>query len=164
MNDWKYGPRLGFTKKKRHFTEETRRKMSEVHKGKVFSDEHKERISQANKGRRLSEEAKIRISQTHKGLHHSEETKKKMSVLHKGENNAMYGKHHSEETRLKMKEAWIKRRQLKKQELINEIDWLKSNSTNEIVEYMCKIFNTTVEKKIKDINKNLINLDKYIEE
>lgn len=51
-------------------SEETRRKMSEAHKGKTHSEETKLKISEANKGRK-----------------HSPETKKKMSILSKGKNN-----------------------------------------------------------------------------
>jgi hypothetical protein len=64
---------------------ESRKKMSEAHKGKKFSLKHRQAISNANKGNV-----------------HSEETKKKMR-----ENNARYwlGKKHSDEYKRKMSES-----------------------------------------------------------
>ena len=53
----------------KHFTEETRRKMSEIRKGKTLSDEHKRKISEAKRGHIVSEEACKRISEDHKGRH-----------------------------------------------------------------------------------------------
>lgn len=55
-------------------SEETRKKMSEAHKG------HKP----WNKGIHLSEETKKKLSEANKGNHHSEEAKKKLSEVHKG--------------------------------------------------------------------------------
>lgn len=55
--------------KRRHFSEEHKRKISEAHKGKPFSEEHKRKISEANKGENNS----------NYGKHHSEETRRKMS-------------------------------------------------------------------------------------
>jgi hypothetical protein len=77
-------------------SEETRRKLSEVHKGKTFSEEHKRKISEMNKGKTFSEEHKRKISESKKGSTTSEETKRKMSEAHKNP---------SEETKRKMSEA-----------------------------------------------------------
>ena len=81
---------------------ETRKKMSEAHKGENnywFGKHH-------------SEEAKKKNSEAHKGennywfgKHHSAEARKKISEANKGENHPLFGKHHSEETRKKMSEA-----------------------------------------------------------
>ena len=80
------------------YMEETRKKMSEAHKGKHLSKETRRKISIANKGKNnpnygkhLSEEHKRKIGKSNKGKHHSEETRRKMSEAHKG-------KHLSEET------------------------------------------------------------------
>lgn len=83
--------------------------------GKNHTEETKKKISKINKGRRLSEETKKKISEAISGenhpwygRHHSEESKKKISENQpnmKGENNPMYGKHHSEETRRKIGES-----------------------------------------------------------
>lgn len=70
----------------REASEETRHKMSLVHKGKRHTDEAKRKISEAAKGN------------THwLGKHHTEETKKKI-----GEGNK--GKYITEETRQKIRE------------------------------------------------------------
>ena len=67
-------------------SEETRRKMSETHKGKIVSEESRKRIGEANKNP-------------------SEETRRKKSDANRGENNPNYGKTTSEETRKKLSEA-----------------------------------------------------------
>ena len=64
----------GSTRKGKCCSEETRRKMSEAHKGRPTW----------NKGKHLSEEHKRKMSESHKGYHHSEESKKKMSEARKG--------------------------------------------------------------------------------
>jgi len=72
----------------RVLSEETRRKLSEVHKGKTLSEEHKIKLSEAKKGKTsnrkgviLSEETKIKMSEAKKNP--SEETRKKISDAHK---------------------------------------------------------------------------------
>lgn len=65
-------------------SEETRKKLSEVRKGKPKSEEHKRKISEAKKGKPKSEEHKRKLSESHKGKKLSEETKRKMSESQKG--------------------------------------------------------------------------------
>jgi len=111
---------------RKHHTEETKRKMSEMRKGKKlppFSEEHKRKISNTRKklglkptlGKhwKLSEKTKRKMSESAKGRpfpyswknkKHSEETKKKMSESAKG-NQHWLGKKHSLKTRKKMS-AW----------------------------------------------------------
>lgn len=79
-------------------SEETKRKMSESHKGMALSEETRRKISEAKKGKQLSGETKQKISEANKGKQFSEEAKQKMSESHKG-------KCHSEETKQKMSEA-----------------------------------------------------------
>ena len=100
-------------------SEETRKKLSESHKGKQtwckgrhLSEETKRKIGEASRGRKQSEETKRKISESKKGEKHplygkhpSEETRKKLSEARKGEKNHFYGKHHTEETRKKLSEA-----------------------------------------------------------
>ena len=111
-------------------SEESRRKMSESHKGKVppnkgipMSEEQKKKLSDSLKGRTphnkgipMSEEQKKKLSEINKGKvppnkgkHHTEESKKKMSESHKGlqtgEKHPFFGKHHSEETKKKLSES-----------------------------------------------------------
>lgn len=59
----------------KHFSEESRKRMSEARKG----EKHQ------NFGKHLSEETKKRISRSHIGKHHSEETRRKLSESHKGQ-------------------------------------------------------------------------------
>lgn len=74
-------------KGKRH-SEEAKKKMSEAHKGNHYhyhhSEETKRKISKVHKGKCLSEEYKMKISEANKGKKRSEESKKKMSEVHKG--------------------------------------------------------------------------------
>ena len=90
---------------------ETKKKLSESHKGKKLSDEHKKKISESNKeyyinhperkekickiSRKLSEDTKMKISLRNKGRKCTEEFKEKCR-------QRQFGKHHSEETRQKM--------------------------------------------------------------
>ena len=64
----------------RKLTEETKKKMSEAHKGRVFTEEQRENMSKAQKGRVISKETKAKISKAKKGIPKSEETKRKMSL------------------------------------------------------------------------------------
>ena len=110
-------------------SEETRRKMSKSHKGKIppnkgipMSEEQKKKLSESLKGRNvwnkgipMSEETKKKLSESHKGQippnkgkHHTEESKKKMSESRKGlfsgEKHPFFGKHHTEESKKKISE------------------------------------------------------------
>ena len=111
----------------KHLSEETKRKLSEAHKGKKLSEETKKKIGQALKGkfkgRCLSEETKRKISEANKGKQglkgehngmygkqHSDETKRKMSEIAKKrfsdpKNNPFYGKFHSKESHIKMSKS-----------------------------------------------------------
>ena len=90
-------------------SEETRKKLSEAHKGKHHSEETRKKLSENRKGMQHSEETRKKLSESNKGKHHSEETRKKFSENRKGkytgENNPMYGKHLSEESKKKISEA-----------------------------------------------------------
>lgn len=62
-------------------SEQTKRKISEAHKGKFTGENH------PNYGKHLSDETKQKLSVAHKGLSHSNETKLKISESLKGSNN-----------------------------------------------------------------------------
>ncbi len=78
-----YGTHYDQTGHKR--TEETKRKMSEVHKGNSYrkgfkdSEETKRKKSESHKGKKQTEYQKKRTSEVHSGKITSEETKRKMS-------------------------------------------------------------------------------------
>lgn len=83
-------------------SEETKKKMSEAHKGEInhfygkhHSEETKRKISEAHKGKQS----------WNKGIKHTEETKKKISEIKKGKESWIKGKHHTEESKKKMSEA-----------------------------------------------------------
>lgn len=94
-------------------SEETKRKLSETHKGennpwygKRFSDEMKKKLSEAHKGKHHSEEIKQKMREAAKHRKPvSEETKRKISESHKGERHPFYGKHQSEEAKRKISET-----------------------------------------------------------
>jgi hypothetical protein len=106
----------------KHHTKESRRKMSEYHKGKKLSYEHRRNLSKAQKKRWENPEQlkKLKILFSGKnnpmyGRKHSDETKKKISEIletkMKGSGNGMYGKQHSTEALKKMSEKrkeWYK--------------------------------------------------------
>lgn len=105
-----------------HHTEETRKKMSEAHKGHpstlkgvTLSDDTRRKMSEAHKGKigeksgmyghTHSIESRRKISEAMKGRTFSEESRRKMSESKKGKQGTWKGKHHSEETRKKMSES-----------------------------------------------------------
>jgi len=79
----------------KEFSEETRKKISKANKGKKFSDEHRTNLSQAMKGRPSSR----------KGVTLSEETRKKISKANKGNPSPMKGKKHTPEAKQKMSKS-----------------------------------------------------------
>lgn len=86
----------------KHHSEETKKKMSESHKGKTlepFTEEHKTKISESNKGKN-----KGRIP-WNKGVAYDEEYKKKLSEIHMGKKGTRNGMINSEEHRKKISEA-----------------------------------------------------------
>lgn len=64
-----------------HLAEETKKKISESHKGKIASNETRNKMSESHKGKKPALGHKC-----------SDETKKILSEKSKGENNGMYGK------------------------------------------------------------------------
>ena len=93
-------------------TEDTRKKMSDAHKGKKLTLEHRRKIGEAGKGRRNSEETLQKMSEAQKGnknhafgKHPSKESRQKMSEARKGNKNHFFGKTHSKEARRKISEA-----------------------------------------------------------
>lgn len=61
-NKGKRSPRYG-----KHHSEETKKKMSEAHKGLKFNDKHKLKISKSGKGRIVSEKTRNKIRDSLKG-------------------------------------------------------------------------------------------------
>ena len=59
-------------------TKETKRKISEAHKGKKHTEEHVKKIAEKNCGKKRTKETKRKMSEAHKGFSHTEESKKKM--------------------------------------------------------------------------------------
>ena len=106
----KYGYNYRYGGNNGKLSEETKRKLSEINKGKHLSEEHKQKIGEASKGRK-----------------HTEETKQYLREINSGENNPMYGKcgelHHnygkpiSEEQKIKISET-LKGRKHTQEELI----------------------------------------------
>lgn len=106
-----------------HPSDETRKKLSEAHKGYQPSLETRRKLSESNKGRHVSAETRRKIgesfkrtyhnnpelrkklSEVRKGIHPSPESCRKNSEAHKGANNWNYGKHQSAETRQKISES-----------------------------------------------------------
>lgn len=93
-----------------HKTEESKRIVSKIHKGKTMSEEAKRKISKANSGennyfygKTHTKESKKKMSR--EGMKHSKETKIKISKSLIGKN---IGFKHSEETKKKMSEIKMK--------------------------------------------------------
>ncbi len=93
-------------------SEETKRKISESckdrmswNKGKSLSDEHKRKMSEANKGKVFTEEHKRKISKANKGRIFSDDHKRKISEVKKGCIAWNKGKSLSEEHKRKLSES-----------------------------------------------------------
>ena len=84
--------------KGKHHSAESKKKMSDARKGKHISEEIKKKLSEARKGKQFSEEHKKKLSEAKKGKHRSDETKKKIG-------EALKGKQKSEEAKKKLSEA-----------------------------------------------------------
>lgn len=82
-------------------TQEVKEKISKANKGKrkFFSKEHRKKISESLKGRKLSEEHRRNISKSQSRKPLSDEHRRKIS-------KTKMGKGHSSETRLKMSKLW----------------------------------------------------------
>ena len=89
-----------------HWSDESKKKMSDAKIGKTLTDDHKQHMRETRIN--FSEEKKQEISNISKGKILSEETKNKISESKKGENSYMYGKHQSEERKLKIGKANMK--------------------------------------------------------
>lgn len=85
-----------------HLSEETKRKISESHKGIMAGEKH------WNYGKHWSDETKKKISESHKGKKLSEEHKRKMSQRFSGKGNPMYGTKMTPEHKAKIQEACVK--------------------------------------------------------
>ena len=64
-------------------TEETKKVISSIHKGKILSKETKDKISKSRKGIKISLAHKEKLKNGHKDFRHTEEHKDKMSKLMK---------------------------------------------------------------------------------
>jgi group I intron endonuclease len=84
-------------------SEETRKKLADIQRGKKHSEETRKKISEAGFGRQFSEETRKKLADIQKGKMHSEETRKKLADIQRGKN-------HSDETRKKISEAAKNRR------------------------------------------------------
>lgn len=91
-------------------SEETRKKLSKSASNR--SPETRKKLSDSHKGKKLSDETKRRMSITRKGLpspmlgkKHSVESKQKISKKTSGENNPNFGKIHSDVALEKIREA-----------------------------------------------------------
>lgn len=93
-------------------SDETKRKISKVHKGRKVSENTRIKMSESQKGEKHhfygkhhSDKHKAKISNLLKGRKLSEETKEKMGKAKSGEKHPMYGKQRPEKTLEKYRKA-----------------------------------------------------------
>jgi hypothetical protein len=89
---------IAANKASKNMSEEQRKILSEIHKGKKHTEESRRKISQNRKGIKHTEESRKKLSDSHKGKKISEEHKNK---LHAGN----IGKKRTDETRKKISDA-----------------------------------------------------------
>lgn len=85
----------------RKLSQETKRKLSEAHRGKHLSEETRRKMSKSKRGKRLSDETKQRISNSKRNKPCIEETKRKISASLSGRKNGAM----DEERKLKISKA-----------------------------------------------------------
>ena len=95
----------------KHHSEESKKKMSESHKGQIAWNKGMKGSVPWNKGMKTNKPAwnKGKPAPWMKGKHLSEEAKRKLSEFHKGKPSRNKGTHFSEESKGKMSEAQKKR-------------------------------------------------------
>jgi len=104
-------------------SEETRRKISEAHRGKKrgpLSREHRERIGAGQRGRKLSPEHAEILRQSRIGAVHSDEARERMAAAKRGRKHtaehrakvgaASLGRRHTPEAKAKISAAFLGRR------------------------------------------------------
>jgi group I intron endonuclease len=100
--------KLGKIWKGRKHSQETKNKISKKLKGRIYSEEAIINMRNGAIGKKLSEETKQKMSESHKGKLKgrklTEETKQKMSISRKGRISPMKGKHMSEDAKRKLSE------------------------------------------------------------
>ena len=100
--------------------DETRKKLSAIHKGVKKSPEHRAKIGAAHKGKKVPDETRAKLSVGRTGKKHSAESIAKMSSERTGEKNSFFGKHHTDETISKV--SAIRRGNSPYKNLISELD------------------------------------------
>lgn len=83
-------------------SEETRKKLSAINKGRVFTEEQRKKISEKLRNAYASGELPVKTM--------CEEARRKMSAERTGEGNPMYGMHHSKEAVAKIVAAHLGRK------------------------------------------------------
>lgn len=133
-------------------SEETRRKMSESHKGEKNNNYGK---PSPKRGKPLSEETKRKISRSMKGKKRSEEHLRNLSAANKGENNPMYGKTHSAETLQKMSENNAMQRPEVRQKVSNTLKGRKRPAeTCRKISENCSMKRPEVRQKVSEAKRS----------
>lgn len=88
-----------------HPSAETRQKLSELNKGKHLSAEHRRKIGESNKRAYLNPELRQKLSELNKDKHLSVETRRKIGESGRGRTPWNKGAHLSYETRRKLSES-----------------------------------------------------------
>lgn len=98
-------------RKRKPFSEETKRRMSEAQRGKVISEETRRRMSEAQTGSKASEEtrAKMQVARARRGPP-SQETRGKISRSLRGRNNGPLCEEHKQKIREGQLRRWAKER------------------------------------------------------
>ena len=125
-------------------TPETRKRLSESHKGYIVSEETRKKLSEIGKGRKHTEESrrKMSISQTGHvtwitGKHHSEETKRRIGIKNKGKISPYKNIPRTEETKRRIsrkrsgQKLSIEHREKLRKSHLGQIAWNKGKPHSE---------------------------------
>jgi len=101
--------KLSEVKKGKKMDEETKKKISKANKGKCISEKQRKQISEARKGMKFTEEHRKKIGESKRGIKLTEEHKRKISKGNKGRDAWNKDKSCSEETKRKLRISSIRR-------------------------------------------------------
>lgn len=135
-------------------SQESKDKISKIHKGKKLSTDHIEKFCKANKGRIMNEQTKIKISNKLKGKLVIKETRDKLSVQKLGELNPMFGK--SKENHHNFGKKWKCKTSVICKKVIDLSTGKIYKSTKEASELL-RIPKSTLIKYILGYNKKITN-------
>lgn len=145
-------------KKGWNHTQESKDKISKIHKGKKLSEEHILKFCKSNIGKKMKEDIKLKISKKLTGRLFSNETKSKLSEQKKGLLNPVFGK--SKELHHNFGKNWVCKIKRANKKVIDINTGNIFNSVKDASVFL-NIPQSTLNKYILGYNKKITNFKYY---